>query len=148
MGWLRFTWRQPGGLDECPYFRRTVLQLGRYSIRIHEWYADDDARHYHDHPHWFYTLVLRGGYTDRSPDGEDRLGFGSFRFRPAEYKHSVVDVVPGTLTLLFTGPSTRRWGFWVGDKLVKRDKYFATKGHHPCDDTDAPVRLKPGGGRI
>lgn len=148
MKWFRFIWRQPGGLDECPYFRRTVLQLGPVSFRIHEWYADDDTRHMHDHPHWFWTLVLRGGYVDVSPEGEDHLLAGSARFRPAEYRHSVTKVKPGTITLLVTGPSTRRWGFWVGDKLIKRDKYFAVHGHHPCDPTGEPVRLKPGGARI
>ena len=143
-----FTWRQPGGLDECPYFRRTVLSFGRFSIRIHEWYDDDDTRHMHDHPHWFWTIVLKGGYVDVSPTGKDRLKFFSSRFRPADYRHSVTEVVPGTVTFLITGPSARRWGFWVGEKLIKRDKYFAVYGHHPCDPADKAVRLKPGGKRI
>lgn len=143
-----FLWRQPGGLDECPYFKRTVLGFRKWSVRVHEWYADDDTRHMHDHPHWFWTFVVRGGYTDVSNDGKDRLKCGSMRFRPADYAHSVTEVVPGTITILVTGPSTRRWGFWVGGKLIKRDKYFAVHGHHPCDSHDEPVRLKPGGERI
>ena len=106
-----FLWRQPGGLDECPYFRRTVLGFRNWSVRVHEWYADDDTRHMHDHPHWFWTIVLRGGYIDVSPAGPDRLGFLSARFRPADYKHAVTEVVPGTITLLITGPSRRRRGF-------------------------------------
>lgn len=44
----KIIWRQPGGLTECPYFRRTVIDFGLFSIRIHEWYSDDDHRAYHD----------------------------------------------------------------------------------------------------
>ena len=143
-----FLWRQPGGLDECPYFKRTVLGFRNWSVRVHEWYADDDTRNMHDHPHWFWTIVLRGGYTDVSANGEDRMRFGSIRFRRADYAHAVTKVIPGSITVLVTGPSTRRWGFWVNGKLIKRDKYFAVHGHHPCDSGDAPVRLKPGGARI
>lgn len=148
MKWFGFTWRQNGGLEECPYFRRTVLRLGNYSIRLHEWLADDDTRHFHDHPHWFLTIVLKGGYTDRSNEGLDVLRAGSVRLRAADYAHAVTEVRRGTITLLITGPSTRRWGFWVKGKLIKRDKYFAVHGHHPCDPTGEPVRLKPGGKRI
>ena len=144
-----FIWRQAGGLSECPYFRRTIASLFGYSIRVHEWYADDDTRHFHDHPQWFWTLILRGGYTDVSPDGEDRLRFGSIRYRPADYAHAVTDVIPKTVSVLLAGKPVRRWGFWVDGKLIKRDKYFATKGHHPCDPVnDEPVRLKPHGERI
>lgn len=150
--WVSFVYRQPGGLKECPYFKRTVLQVWKYSIRLHEWYADDDTRHMHDHPHWFITIVLKGGYVDVSERNgrihKETLRPGSIRFRPAEYKHSVTEVIPGTLTLLFMGPFFRRWGFWVNGKLIKRDKYFAVHGHHPCDETQDPVRLKPGGERI
>lgn len=143
-----FTWRQPGGLDECPYFRRTVLKIGPMSFRVHEWYADDDSRHHHDHPHWFVTAVLKGAYTDVTEHGEEHMSVGSVRFRPAEHRHAVTNVVPGTITFLVTGPSVRRWGFWVKNKLIKRDKYFAVHGHHPCDPVDPPVRMKPGGVRI
>ena len=92
--------------------------------------------------------MLKGGYTDVSEDGRDHLGFLSCRFRRSDFAHVVTEVVPGTITFLITGPSTRRWGFWVGGKLIKRDKYFAVHGHHPCDPVDEPVRLKPGGERI
>ncbi len=148
MKWFKFTYRQSGGLQECPYFKRTVLQVGKFSLRLHEWYADDDHRHMHDHPHWFVTLVLKGGYVDVSDDGLDVLRMGSVRFRRADHAHMVTEVVPGTITLLLTGPSIRRWGFWVKGKLIGRDKYFVVHGHHPCDPTEDPVRIKPGGERL
>lgn len=148
MKWFSFAWRIPGGLKECPYFHLSMIKFFGYSIRIHEWHADDDLRHMHDHPTWFWTLVLKGGYTDRSESGDDVMRPGSLRFRPAEYKHSVADVVPGTITLLLFGRPQRRWGFWVSEKLIKRDKYFAEHGHHPCDHGHVPVRIRPDGSRI
>lgn len=135
------------GLAECPYMRRWVLDLGLFAVRFHRWTASDDARAFHDHPWWFLTLVLWGGYTDVSPSGRDRLSVGSIRFRPASHRHTV-EVDRLTWTMLITGAPRRRWGFWVDGKLRRRDKYFAVHGHHPCAPTGAPVRLRPDGTRI
>ena len=144
---MKFIWNKAGGLPECPYFHISALIFKKFSIRLHHWHSDDDHRACHDHPHWFITMVLRGGYTDVSPNGNDILRFGSIRFRKAEFAHSVQQVIPSTITFLITGESKRRWGFWVDGKLIKRDKYFATKGHHPCDPLSAPVKFNPDGRR-
>lgn len=146
--WPKIILNQYGGLKECPYFKRSIVDFGPFSFRLHTWYADDDHRAMHDHPTWFWTFVLKGGYTDVSENGKDRLGRFSVRYRPAEYKHSVQDVIPGTTTFLIFGKPFRRWGFWLNGKLVKRDKYFAEQGHHPCDPADKPVRMRPNGERI
>jgi len=126
---------------------RWVLDFGVFAIRLHRWFSSDDARAFHDHPWWFLTLVLWGGYTDVSPEGRDALGVGSVRFRPAHHKHTV-EISRPTWTLLVTGPPARRWGFWIDGKLRKRDKYFATHGHHPCVPAGLPVRMRPSGERI
>lgn len=80
----RAKWGEMLGRDECPYLRRWVVEgkSGR-SVRIHHFYRSDDARHFHDHPWWFVTLVVRGGYTDVSEMGEDKLRPGSVRYRSA-----------------------------------------------------------------
>lgn len=147
---MKIKWRIPGGLKECPYFHGTYIPLlFGYSLRIHEWHADDDDhRYYHDHPSDFITFVLKGGYTDVSDNGNDVLSFGSIRYRKAEYQHSVQKVLPGTITILLFFPVRRRWGFLVDGKIIRRDKYFITKGHHPCDIEDKPVRIKPNGERL
>ena len=150
---MRFAWKRPGGLPECPYFHYWAAMFGPFSIRVHLWHADDDSRAYHDHPHWLLIWVWRGAYTDISPakDGSevrDRLTRWSLRYRAAAYQHKVQEVVPGTVTILLTGRSDRRWGFWVNGKLIKRDKYFATMGHHPCDVGMEPVRMRPDKTRI
>lgn len=152
----RLTWRQPGGLPECPYFYRWVLDFGLFSIRLHKWLANDDARAYHDHPYWFITLVLWGGYDDVSPTAigyqtwkhhVDTLGIGSVRYRPAQHRHVVSLRKTPTWTLLLTGRPLRRWSFYRHGQAIKRDKYFAEYGHHPCDGGE-PVRMRPDGTRI
>lgn len=145
----KLTFWQPGGLPECPYFYRTILDFKWFSFRIHYWLASDDLRIAHDHPYWFITLVLWGGYFDLDFEGKlDYLHIGSIRFRKATHRHKVQLRKSPTITLLLTGPSTRRWGFWFGSKKLNRDKYFAEFGHHPCDESQEPIRMKPDGTRI
>lgn len=81
-------WGQRLGLPECPYMRRWVIDFKIFAIRVHRWQGSDDARAFHDHPWWFLTLVLRGSYTDVSPDGRDQLRAGSIRYRPAHHRHN------------------------------------------------------------
>jgi hypothetical protein len=125
--------REELGLPECPYVIRWRLQLPWGSVRLHHWLGPDDGRAFHDHPWWFVTLVLRGGYTDRSPAGAEHLRAGSVRYRAALYRHTVIPDPGGAWTLLVTGPQVRAWGFWVRDRFVKANKWFFRYGHHPCD---------------
>jgi hypothetical protein len=137
---MKFTWRQQLGREECPYAERWVLDFGKFTLRLHHFFRSDDARAFHDHSWWFLTLVLKGGYTDVSPEGNDHLRPGSIRFRKAHHRHTVRTDPGGVWTLVVTGPKVRRWGFWVTrkdgsgtERLIKSNKYFATYGHHPCD---------------
>jgi hypothetical protein len=141
-------WRYPAGLPECPYIMRWVLLPFWYSLRLHHWTASDDTRAFHNHAWWFIVIVIWGSYLDFYTDPAtgllvaDYLGPGSIRFRLARHSHTVQILQP-TWTLLITGRPLARWGFWVGGKLIKRDRYFAIYGHHPCDSGQAPVRLRP-----
>lgn len=132
-GKWKFAWREPLGLPECPYVIRWRAETPWVSVRVHHWLGPDDDRAFHDHPWWFITLVLRGGYTDKNPDGADRLHAGSVRYRPALHRHTVVPDPEGAWTVLLTGPIIRSWGFWPGGvKFVKANKWFFTRQHHPC----------------
>jgi len=128
-----FSWHEKLGLAECPYLHRWTLRLGAFSLRLHHFLSSDDKRALHDHPWWFVTLVLRGGYTDVSEAGEDHLGVGSVRFRRALHRHTVQVDPGGVWTLILTGPARRAWGFWPEGKFRKANKYFFERGHHPCD---------------
>jgi len=155
---MKIIWNQSGGLPECPYFKRWAIIFNKWSVRLHRWYGDDDSRAPHNHPYWFITFVIRGGYDDVSYEVDenkictvkdmDKLRAFSWRYRPADHLHQVLNVRPNTWTILITGPAVARWGFWLKGKLIKRDKYFAVHGHHPCDGSEIGVRLKPDGSRI
>lgn len=112
---------------------RWRIEVPRYgSVRVHHWTGPDDDRAFHDHPWWFITFVVRGGYTDRSPSGDEHLRAGSVRYRPALHRHTVVPDETGAWTVLITGPRTRVWGFWQDGKFRKARRWFESKGHHPC----------------
>ena len=140
---MQFEWKQPLGHEECPYIHRWVFDVGLFSVRIHHWHFADDKRHYHDHPWWFLTFVVNGGYTDLSPavnskrDHEviaDHLKAGSIRFRKANHRHSVDVDDGGCWTVMLTGPVSQRWGFWIHNrKFYGHNKYFQKFGHPPCD---------------
>jgi len=104
-----------------------------FSVRLHHWFGPDDDRAPHDHPWDFTTFVLKGGYTDASPDGDQHLRAPAIARRSALHQHTVYPDPGGAWTIIVTGPKIRRWGFWVKGKFVKMNKYFLTYGHHPCD---------------
>lgn len=129
-----FTWREKLGKPECPYLVRWVAAI-YYSLRLHHWLAGDDPRAFHDHPWWYVTFCIWGGYTDVSPAGEVEVGRWSFHYFPAAHRHTVRVNPGGAWTLLLTGPEKREWGFWVAGKFRKRNKYFFEWGHHPCEQS-------------
>jgi hypothetical protein len=129
---VQLRWAERLGLPDCPYVIRWRLELPIGSIRIHHWLGPDDDRAFHDHPWWFATLVVRGGYADHNPDGVDRLRAGSLRYRRAHHRHTVAPDASGAWTVMVTGPRTRAWGFWRAGKFVKANKWFGKYGHHPC----------------
>lgn len=130
---IHFHWREKLGNADCPYLIRWVLSCAIGAIRLHHWIASDDQRHFHDHGWWFLVIILRGGYVDHSPNGDDRLRIGSIRIRPAIHRHTVELNPGGCWSLLLTGPEVRQWGFWVNGRFRKRNKYFHMFGHHPCE---------------
>lgn len=100
-------WREPLGLPGCPYAIWWRVEFPFGSVRVHHWLAPDDDRALHDHPWWFITLVLRGGYTDHTEWDEEHLRAGSIRYRPALHQHTVVPDPGGAWTVLVTGARDR-----------------------------------------
>lgn len=121
------------GVTGCEYLVRWRFETPWGSIRLHHWIGPDDDRARHDHPWSFVTFVLRGGYTDLSPAGDQHLKAPAVQYRNAEHQHTVVPDSGGAWTIIVTGPKIRSWGFWVAGKFKKANKYFLTYGHHPCD---------------
>lgn len=113
----------------------------KLNIYIHQFLWDDDDRALHDHPWWFVTLILKGGYIEetRSRDGKIKLMVRTSVFnikspfwkrcvayRPARWRHRVIlphlndglGRVP-CWTLIITGPNNRKWGFWCEPRKLR-----------------------------
>lgn len=119
-----------GGADS-PYMLRwyVIPRNPIFNIYIHKFLRDDDDRALHDHPWWFVSLILKGGYTEivPSPDGWGNIAlarnFLSLAFRRATHRHRVIlrhkngQTVP-CWTLIVTGRKYRTWGFWCPKGFV------------------------------
>lgn len=88
------------------------------NIYIHEMLADDDDRALHDHPYDNSSLILAGGYIEHVDGGvyEERKP-GDHVTRQAHelhrlelYRDDKGQPIP-CLSLFYTGPRYREWGF-------------------------------------
>lgn len=129
---IQLIWNESLGLPECPYAYRWVFIFFGFSIRLHHFLRSDDKRYFHNHPWWFFTFVLKGGYTDVSPAGRDTLKRFSLRYRKAEHLHYVDVPTSGCWTILITGRPLNKWGFWVNNRILRPLKYFNKYGHPIC----------------
>lgn len=90
------------------------------SIYLHKFLRDDEDRALHDHPWWFVSWMLKGGYEEFIYQGflPARRRWLSLALRPATHRHRVrlLRDVTGAMvpawTLVVTGPRIREWGFW------------------------------------
>jgi len=104
------------------------------SVLLHFFARGDDDQSLHDHPWDFQTTILSGGYWEHLPPS-NYMGFtgvfsddhnmpgpewnvrrefraaGQTVKRDATQLHCVGEVLPGTVTLVRTGPRWREWGF-------------------------------------
>lgn len=133
-----------------PYLARwTILETPFFSIKLHFIFESDPDPELHDHPWWFVSLVLGGGYWEMFADpfessrvvvdsaGQAKFspvkpakwrGWLSLAFRKAVTPHRVV-LQPGgyAVTLLLTGPRTRNWGFLCRDGWKSWETFRAAK---------------------
>lgn len=98
---------------------RTGVQLW-----LHVFSKPDKGRALHDHPFWFWTFVLWGGYREQFARIEslpEHLGAKRTRLvkalslqkRDLNFAHAIVAVTKTpTVTLVLRGPYVRNWGFW------------------------------------
>lgn len=119
------TFKIPDRLDPSrTYLKRLrIVQTPWFGVYLHWIYLPDNDRDPHDHPWSFASLILRGGYNERRYvtrlTYRDRL-FARFRINqvPITEAHQIVDVLPGTVTLVFVGRRRREWGFWTETGFV------------------------------
>lgn len=133
---FRGKWAQLIGPPDCPIMRRWIFQTPLGSVRLHHFLRPDDQRHKHDHPWWFITIILKGGYIDRTEvDGvqyADEVKPGRIRFRSSNHSHWVD--TQDSWSLVFTGRLKRDWGFWTEHGFKPVAQYFTMFGYSPCED--------------
>ncbi len=96
------------------YMRRWRILHARWGgLRVHHILRSDLDRELHDHPFWYVSLVLRGGYTEETPDGRKIwYGPGALLFRSAASLHRLeIPAGESAWTLVLRGPIERVWGF-------------------------------------
>ena len=130
---FQIRWAEKLGRQECPYLIRYTLIFFGYSIRIHHWIRSDDKRFFHDHACDFLSIVLKGHYTNVTPEGRKEVKAGNWWFFKADYKHYLDVPKGGAWTILFCGRPYRKWGFWVNGHLWRPLRYFHKYGVPECD---------------
>jgi hypothetical protein len=105
-----------------PYKTELVeVRTDDQTIKWNFWHAPDDARAPHNHPWAFVAEVRHGGYTERRywlADGEVKSEVRTYRAGdcntvPQTVFHTVVAVLPGTVTRMVCGPAApdNEWGY-------------------------------------
>ncbi|WP_457226787.1 hypothetical protein [Mycobacteroides abscessus] len=124
------------GGNNDPYLLRWYLipRNPVLNIYLHQFLRSDDDRALHDHPWWFWSMVLLGHYYEHRADGRRiKRHAGSIAYRRAETRHrvelptsndpfSLLSREDSCVILVITGPRVRVWGFWC--KAGKRADVF------------------------
>lgn len=125
---FQIRWKEAFGDPERPYLYRWSLILFNFSIRLHHWIRSDDTRFFHDHSCDLISIILKGKYTNVTPNGKSEVVAGSRWFAKAHQRHYLVIPKKGAWTLLLCGRPYQKWGFWVNGKKMRPWKYFRKFG--------------------
>lgn len=92
-------------------------------LYVHHWHRPDADRDCHDHPWVFWSLILKGGYTEElrrpatNPSSllmvRQRLSLLRMSLSDA---HRVRSLEPDTWTLLWVGRRQQDWGFYLHEE--------------------------------
>lgn len=90
--------------------RFTLIHIGRLHIRIHTILSEDKTPFLHNHPFYYLSIILKGGYTEESEIGIKKFKKGSFIFRTPNFFHRLQHVSSPTHTLFITWiPKNSTW---------------------------------------
>ena len=116
--------------DGSSYLRRLrIVETPWFGLLLHHIDGPDTEADPHDHPWWFASLVLRGGYTEVVWPQASLWGVGKIRKRHSRWSwhamplvaaHRITRIEPGTITLVVHGPRVKNWGFWIWDEKGRR----------------------------
>lgn len=113
--------RPPDFTIGADYLRRwwVVPRNDFANVYLHEFRRSDDDRALHDHPWASTSVILSGRYLEHTPEGSFLRAAGDVVSRPAEALHRI-EIFEGEapVSLFFTGPAVREWGFACGHGWV------------------------------
>lgn len=130
----------------------TVGQHAKYesgnAVLLHWILQPDDIPHLHNHPWWFQTRILSGGYVEERPDihndTDGKSDRRTYTIRPGEATYASVDHWHriashlqgngdpstghgGTWSLVTTGPRVQPWSFLIDGAAVDAEGFLRTK---------------------
>lgn len=118
-----------------PYLDRLrVVQTPLFGVYLHRIHGPDRDRGPHDHPWWFASLVLSGGYSEEVfdrpavPDiwrGRERRRWSLRTLRRCQ-AHRITRVDGVLWTLVVTGRRHDSWRFWISGEPVDWKEYDRT----------------------
>jgi hypothetical protein len=102
-----------GAIKEDAYMLRWwVIPRNRFfNLYLHKVLRDDEDRALHDHPWASLSYMVSGGIWEVTNDGREWVKPGRWKYRGASYAHRLVRSAEPAVTLFFTGPRIRQWGF-------------------------------------
>jgi hypothetical protein len=112
------------GLPECPYLYRWTLIFFGYSIRLHHWIKSDDRRFFHDHSCNLISIIIKGKYTNVTPNGAYLAMAWKPRRMKATDRHYLDIPKEGAWTILLCGRPYHKWGFYVNNHKWRPLRYF------------------------
>lgn len=96
-----------------------------FNLMLHK-ICQSDPDDLHDHPWWYATLILKGGYWEITPQGRFWRGPGHFRIRRPQDLHRL-EVAEGTgscWTLFCRGGKVQPWGFVKQGEWIEHKQYL------------------------
>jgi hypothetical protein len=128
--------------------RLKVLKTPWFGIYLHCIHGPDVDPDPHDHPWFFVSVALTGGYEERVWDypasigSYSAVGAATFartrthsRFRPMLMRrsqaHEITKVDGYLWTLVFVGPDHEDWRFWTRSGPVPWQEYLKAGGYTP-----------------
>jgi len=159
--WMFWRWMDiiPRGQDRY-LVRLYLINCPWFGLKLHWFEGPDPDQDCHDHPWWFLSWVLRGGYTEkrqevvhpyegclrteakpmwvRSQWLEVRRRW-SWCFRSPTDVHSIIKIEPNTMTFIINGPRVRSWGFWVPVKWSDKVRFVPWKKYLGLEESTPEV---------
>lgn len=102
-----------------------------FNIYAHRILHSDDKRALHDHPWWFWAILLEGAYIEITERSAAYRFAGDWYFRGPWKPHRLELLGKATRTpvisLVITGPKLRTWGFHCLQGWVPWQKYVTKR---------------------